>query len=60
MIVRPNSDVRKLVLDPELRARLVDQGFQPAGWSVEESESFVSGEVARWGKLVREAKIQPD
>jgi tripartite-type tricarboxylate transporter receptor subunit TctC len=60
LVARVNTDVRRALDDPEIRAALIDQGFQPVGWGVAESESFVNAEVAKWAKLITEANIKPD
>lgn len=59
-LARVNAEVRRAMEEPELRARVVEQGFQPVGWSVGEAESFVAAEVQRWGKVIRDANIKPD
>jgi tripartite-type tricarboxylate transporter receptor subunit TctC len=60
LVARLNADVRRVLEEPQVRARVIEQGFQPAGWGLTETEGFVSAEVARWAKLIREANIKPD
>lgn len=60
LVARLNTDVRRVLEDAQVRARTIEQGFQPAGWGLRETEVFISAEVAKWGKLIREANIRAD
>jgi tripartite-type tricarboxylate transporter receptor subunit TctC len=60
LVARLNADVQRAIADPEVRTRVIDQGFQPVGWGVAQSESFVAAEVAKWARLIREAEIKAD
>lgn len=55
-----NADFRAATSIPETRARLDDLGVEPAGSTVAEFTRHVSSEVARWSKVVTEAKIKAD
>jgi tripartite-type tricarboxylate transporter receptor subunit TctC len=48
------------VRDGEMRRRAEEGGFDVLGWESSRSRSFMAGEVARWGQLVREAAIRAD
>ena len=41
-------------------ARLVADGAEPARTSPEEFAAHIRRELARWGKVIRDAHIQPD
>ncbi len=60
IVEKINADVRALMAAPALRRRIVEQGFEPASLSVSEAEKFVSADVARWSKVVREANIRAE
>ena len=60
LATRMNADIRRAIDTPQMRARMIEQGFQPAGWTLPESESFVAAEVLKWAKVIREANIKPD
>ncbi len=45
---------------PELRQRAEEGGFDLLGWDRDRTRGFFQSEVARWGRLVREAGIRPD
>lgn len=46
--------------DPETRRRAEEGGFDVLGWDPDRSRGFMVEEVARWGRLVREAGIRAD
>jgi tripartite-type tricarboxylate transporter receptor subunit TctC len=61
IIRRINADLLEGLKDPALRARLEDGGTVIAPpWTVEDSRAFVHGQVAYWGRVVREAGLRID
>jgi tripartite-type tricarboxylate transporter receptor subunit TctC len=48
------------VRDTETRRRAEEGGFDVLAWDPERSLAFMTEEVVRWGRLVREARIVPD
>lgn len=60
VVAKINAEVVKIIGTPEMRARIIEQGFQPVGWGVSETEKFIAADVARWAKVVREANIKVD
>jgi tripartite-type tricarboxylate transporter receptor subunit TctC len=44
---------------PDVRKRLVDQGFQPHVMPAEKFAAFIGVERAKWAKVVKEIGIQP-
>jgi tripartite-type tricarboxylate transporter receptor subunit TctC len=63
----PEAVVRKLyeetaeaLKDPQVRERLLTLGSEPVGSSPAEFGRFYRSEVDKWGKVVREAKVQID
>jgi tripartite-type tricarboxylate transporter receptor subunit TctC len=48
-----NAAIRKVLLEPEVRGSLEDQGATVVGSTPEEFGSLFSAEVERWGKLVK-------
>lgn len=46
--------------DAETRRRAEEGGFDVLAWDPDRSLAFMTEEVARWGRLVREAQIRPD
>ena len=48
----------KVMQAPELRERLSSQGFEPIGSTAAEFARFIDDENVKYGKIVKEAKIQ--
>ena len=44
--------------EPALLGKLTEQGAEPVGNSPEEFEAFIRDETAKWGDVVRKAKVQ--
>ena len=49
-----NQAARKAVQMPAIRERLVALGFDPGGEALPETARFVSDEIAKWSRVVRE------
>lgn len=57
IISKLNDEIRKMLSDAEVQKRIVDSGADPASSSPEEFTAFVRSELARWDKVVKEARI---
>jgi tripartite-type tricarboxylate transporter receptor subunit TctC len=53
IITRLNAELSVALRAPEIRARLVPQGFDPEPSTPQELADYVAGEVARYGKLLK-------
>jgi tripartite-type tricarboxylate transporter receptor subunit TctC len=60
MVQRLQAAVAKAFEDPEMRELWFKLGAEPGGSSPEEFRDLVSRDVAKWGKVVREARITID
>ena len=45
---------------PDVRERMMAMGFEATETTVQEFDAFTKADVARWTKVVREARIQPE
>ena len=54
-----NSEIRRAMGTPELRARLDAEGAIPAGGMPEEFGAFIASEIVRWGAVLKKAGIEP-
>ena len=43
-----------------MAARLADEGSEPMGSTPEEFRAFLAAEHGKWGKVVRDARVQLD
>jgi tripartite-type tricarboxylate transporter receptor subunit TctC len=59
-INRLHGEVVRILADPALREKLVDQGFEPVGSSPEEFAATIKSEIAKWGKVIRDAGIRAE
>jgi len=49
-----NTEVEKLLMQPEMRERLAAIGFDPVGGSPSQSGDYLKSEVAKWARVVKE------
>jgi tripartite-type tricarboxylate transporter receptor subunit TctC len=55
-----NAAGNKALQDPELRKVMLDQGNEIAGGTPEQFAALIKSEAPRWGKVVKDAKIEPE
>lgn len=60
IIARINAEVSRITAAADMKAKIVEAGYQPVAMGVPETERFVRGDVERWEKVVREARIKVD
>jgi tripartite-type tricarboxylate transporter receptor subunit TctC len=60
VIARLNEEVRKALRQDEVVARLAAEGSEPMGSTPEEFRAFLAAELEKWGKVVRDARVQLD
>jgi hypothetical protein len=53
-----SAAIRSIVESPDVRAQLRAQGFEPIGNSPDEFAAFLAKDIERYGKVIREAKIE--
>lgn len=57
IIGRLNAELRRVLAEPETRARFEKIGMEPAAGSPEEFAARIRAEIAKWAKVVRAAGI---
>ena len=60
VIERWRGDIVKMVAAPEVRQRLEALGFAPVANTPDEFGARIKSEIAKWGKVVRDANIKAD
>ena len=60
IVQRLNQDVVAAVNRPEVKDRFAKDGAEVVGSTPEQARSFLETEIARWGKVVATANIQPE
>lgn len=58
-IARLNAEFANALKTGEVRERLTHEGLQPLGGTPEALAAMLKNDVAKWGKVVREAGIKP-
>ena len=53
-----NAESVRILQQPDTRERFANHGMTPGGGTPEELGAFLKSEIAKWAKVVREAKIQ--
>ena len=54
------AEVAKAVATPEIRQRLAQIGFEPIGSSTAEFAKYIDEESAKYGQIIRDAKIKAE
>ena len=60
IIARLNAEIIKILKGPKVRDTLLVLGGEPVGSTPGEFGAFFKNEVDKWGKVIREAKMQID
>jgi tripartite-type tricarboxylate transporter receptor subunit TctC len=60
IVGRLNKELREIVADPVVYARLRSFGFDAFTSTPEELGAFVKGELVKWGRWTKEAGIKPE
>jgi tripartite-type tricarboxylate transporter receptor subunit TctC len=60
IVLKINAEVTRIGGTPDMRARMIEQGFQPVAMSVSDTENFIRADVERWAKVIRDAGIKAD
>jgi tripartite-type tricarboxylate transporter receptor subunit TctC len=58
IVDRISAEAKKALADPDLKAKLVDQGIVAVGSTPEEYRVFVNDEIIRWRKVITDAGIK--
>ena len=53
-----NSDINKILLQPDILRLMADNGAEPGGGSPERLGAHVKSEIAKWGAVVKAANIK--
>jgi tripartite-type tricarboxylate transporter receptor subunit TctC len=55
-----NATLNKALQDPEVKEKILSQGNEMGGGTPEQFAALIKAEAPRWGKVVRDAKIEPE
>jgi tripartite-type tricarboxylate transporter receptor subunit TctC len=60
LVMQLNQACNKALQDPEIKDRLLAQGNELGGGTPEQFAALIKAETPRWGKVVKDAKIEPE
>jgi tripartite-type tricarboxylate transporter receptor subunit TctC len=55
-----NKELRRIIDSPDVKSSLGNAGFEAFSSSPQELEDFVRVQLAKWGKMIKDAGIQPE
>lgn len=58
IVARMNAELARWIRSPEGRERIGQQGGTPVGNTSDEFAAFIAGEIARWGKVAKAARVR--
>jgi tripartite-type tricarboxylate transporter receptor subunit TctC len=59
IVTRLNAELRKIVERPDIRKELGERGMEAFSGTPESFDAFLKEQLVIWGKLIRQAKIEP-
>ena len=55
-----SAELRKIIDSPEVKTNLGNAGFEAFSSSPKELEDFAADQLGKWGKMIKQAGIQPE
>ena len=59
IVARLNQELRTILDNPAVKTKLRDLGVEPASSSPDEFQDYIKVQLGKWGKMIKEAGIQP-
>jgi tripartite-type tricarboxylate transporter receptor subunit TctC len=60
LIQRISRDAAAVVAKPDVKARFAKEGAETVGSTPDRAAAYLHAEIARWGKVIKAANIQPE
>ena len=60
IVRRFNSEFNRIITTPEMRKRMIENGYEPMGGSPERFGEHIRSEIAKWAPVVKSANIRVD
>ena len=60
VVDRVNAELNRALLLPEIQARFVQVGFEPAGGTSAEFARTMERDAAKWSKVIKDAGVKPE
>lgn len=58
IVERLNTEINRIIKEPDIRAKLTQQGIAPVGGTPEEFGAYISAEIKRWTAVARANDIK--
>ncbi len=60
IIARLNTELRKIIDNPEVKAQIAATGFEAFSSTTAELDEFVKAQLVKWQRMIKDAGIQPE
>lgn len=60
VVLAINRAARQAIENPDVKARLISQGYEPAVNTPDEFRTFVIAEMTKWGRVIRDTGMKAD
>jgi len=60
IVTQLNTELRKIIDSADVKAKLGNAGFEAFSSSPQEMDEFVKVQLGKWGKMIKDAGIQPE
>jgi tripartite-type tricarboxylate transporter receptor subunit TctC len=58
VIAALNRDINEIVSRPDVQKAIVSSGSEPEGGTPEEFAAFIKSDIAKWAKVIRDARLE--
>ena len=58
IVVRLNAELNKIIAAPDMKQRLIDNGFEPVGGTPEQFAAYIREDFAKWTQIVKDANVK--
>jgi tripartite-type tricarboxylate transporter receptor subunit TctC len=58
VIAALNRDINEIVSRPDVQKAIVSSGSEPEGGTPEEFAAFIKSDIAKWTKVIRDARLE--
>jgi tripartite-type tricarboxylate transporter receptor subunit TctC len=60
VIARLNAEFNRVIAAPEMKTRMLDQGFEPVGGTPEQFGEHIRAEIAKWAPIIKATGLKVD
>jgi tripartite-type tricarboxylate transporter receptor subunit TctC len=60
VVAKLNAEINKALNAPDVREKMLGAGVEPAGGTPQQFAEFIGSEMVKWGKVAKDAGIQPE